>query len=112
MGRILRQAESYHLKTPDFIEMDTAFRVNLYRTEKAKSSEKIIKAIQKNPAVTIEELAKITRMTTRFVEKNLKKTERSGAHHSHRRRQRRKMGSEISFIRSSFPKNRVSAGWR
>lgn len=38
-----------------------------------KSSEKNIKAIQKNPAVTIEELAKITRTTTRSVEKNLKK---------------------------------------
>lgn len=89
LGRILRQAESYHLKTPDFIEMDTAFRVNLYRTEKAKSSEKgsakssekgsvkssekIIDAIRQNPSVTIEELAKITQTTTRSVEKNLKK---------------------------------------
>ena len=78
MGRILHQAESYHLKTPEFIEMDTAFRVNLYRMEKAKSSEKIIKAIQKNPAVTIEELAKITRTTTRSVEKNLTKLKNEG----------------------------------
>ena len=43
-----------------------------------KSSEKIIKAIQKNQAVTIEELAKITRTTTRPVEKNLTKLKNDG----------------------------------
>ena len=89
LGRILRQAESYHLKVPEFTEMDTAFRVNLYRTPASKSSEKgsvkssekgsvkssekIIDAIRQNPSVTIEELAKITQTTTRSVEKNLKK---------------------------------------
>ena len=81
LGRILRQAESYHLKAPEFTEMDTAFRVNLYRTPASKSSEKgsvkssekIIDAIRQNPSVTIEELAKITQTTTRSVEKNLKK---------------------------------------
>lgn len=82
---ILRQAESYHLKKPEFAEMDTAFRVNLYRTpvskgsekgsvkSSVKSSDKIIEAIRQNPSVTIEELAKITQTTTRSVEKNLKK---------------------------------------
>lgn len=89
LGRILRQAESYHLKAPEFTEMDTAFRVNLYRTPASKSSEKgsvkssekgsvkssekIIDVIRQNPSVTIEELAKITQTTTRSVEKNLKK---------------------------------------
>lgn len=73
LGRILRQAESYHLKAPEFTEMDTAFRVNLYRTPAPKSSEKIIDAIRQNPSVTIEELEKITQTTTRSVEKNLKK---------------------------------------
>ena len=85
LGRILRQAETYHLKAPEFTEMDTAFRVNLYRTPASKSSvkssekgsvkssEKIIDAIRQNPSITIEELAKITQTTTRSVEKNLKK---------------------------------------
>ena len=51
LGRILRQAESYHLKTPDFIEMDTAFRVNLYRVNDSKTREKILLLIQENPAL-------------------------------------------------------------
>ena len=42
LGRILRQAESYHLKTSDFIEMDTAFRVNLYRVNVSKTREKML----------------------------------------------------------------------
>lgn len=78
LGRILRQAESYHLKTPDFIEMDTAFRVNLYRTEKAKSSEKILKAIQKNPVITTAGLAEKLKLTVKGVEWQLTKLKNEG----------------------------------
>ena len=79
MGRILRQAESYHLKTPDFIEMDTAFRVNLYRVNDSKTREKILLLIQENPVITIAELAEKLKLTVKGVEWQLTKQKNEGA---------------------------------
>ena len=79
LGRILCQAESYHLKTPDFIEMDTAFRVNLYRVNDSKTREKILLLIQENPVITIAELAEKLKLTVKGVEWQLSKLKNEGA---------------------------------
>ena len=79
LGRILRQAESYHLKTPDFIEMDTAFCINLYRVNDSKTREKVLLLIQENPVITIAELAEKLKLTVKGVEWQLSKLKNEGA---------------------------------
>jgi len=85
------------LKKPDFIQ-ESDFRTILYRpvseeikqiigrgtekdTEKEsseKSSEKILNLINDNPAITIEELSALLKITTRAIEKNLFKLKAKG----------------------------------
>lgn len=79
---ILRQAESYHLKKPEFAEMDTAFRVNLYRMNeektREKTREKILQLLQENPVITIAELAEKLKMTDKGIEWQLTKLKNEG----------------------------------
>lgn len=87
LGRILRQAETYHLKAPEFTEMDTAFRVNLYRVNdsktrektRGKTREKILLLIQENPVITTAELAEKLKLTVKGVEWQLTKLKNEGA---------------------------------
>ena len=81
------------LKKPDFIQ-ESDFRTILYRpvSEKTKiegkkdtgkessekSSEKILNLINDNPAITIEELSALLKITTRAIEKNLSKLKAKG----------------------------------
>ena len=79
LGRILRQAESYHLKAPEFTEMDTAFRVNLYRVNDSKTREKILLLIQENPVITTVKLAEKLKLMAKGVEWQLTKLKNGGA---------------------------------
>ena len=83
LRRILRQAESYHLKALEFTEMDTAFCVNLYRVNDAKTREntreKILLLIQENPGITTAELAEKLKLMVKDVEWQLTKLKNGDA---------------------------------
>ena len=60
-GEIPRDTQEFHGKTSE------------------KTSEKILRVIQEKPKITIAELAEITGVTPRSIERNIQKLQRDGA---------------------------------
>ncbi|RXF67763.1 winged helix-turn-helix transcriptional regulator [Arcticibacter tournemirensis] len=80
---VQEEFKSYGLKAPLFEDIQHGFRVVIYSEEEKmsekmseKTSEKILSLIQKNKEITIEELAHMTGVSTRSVERNLSKLQR------------------------------------
>lgn len=88
LQRIKNATKEYGLPEAEFIEMPESFRVNLYRHATILNrhdvglnvglEERILKLIEEKPEITMEEIAKESNVTTRTVEREMKKLRESG----------------------------------
>lgn len=88
LQRIQKAAKEYDLPDAEFIEMPESFRVNLYRQGSVPNRhdvglnvglvDRIIELIEKKPEITMEDIAKKTDVTTRTIEREMKKLRESG----------------------------------
>ena len=75
--RILQEAEEYHLKEPELIDLGDSFRINLFRRDFDTDSKGIV-APKKNTTQTTNRTANQTNRTTNQTNQTANQTNRTG----------------------------------